>query len=130
MIFDDLKEIRELYEEGEIPEPEELSGEYYVVAPWFPWFSLAALKHRKDVGDGGEGDNVLAGGFRFGHFVLENDGDSLLINYDNDENMKPIRGVRDRLRRLPDGRIVGKLFYEVFGKEVFLMFFEMVPKED
>ena len=32
MIFDDLKEIKELYEEGEIPDPEELSGEFYVTA--------------------------------------------------------------------------------------------------
>jgi len=130
MIFDDLKEIEELYSQGEIPEPEELSGEYYVVAPWFPWFSLELLKHRKDVRDGGEGDNVLSGDFRFGRFALERESDALLINYDNDENPAHIRRVIDRIRRLPDGRLVGKLYYRVFGSEVFIMFFEMRKKEE
>jgi len=130
MIFDKLKEIEEQYEMGEVPDPDELSGEYYVVAPWFPWLSLEPLKHRKDVGPGGEGDNVLAGDFRFGHFVLEEESGSLLINYDLEENKAPMRGVVDRIRRLPDGRLVGKLYYRILGREVFLMYFEMRPKEN
>ncbi len=39
-----------------------------------------------------------------------------------------MRGVVDRLRRLPDGRLVGKLYYKLFGQEIFLMFFEMRKK--
>ena len=128
MFLDEIKDLEEQYEMGEAPDPDELSGEYYVVVPWFPWLSLEPLKHRKAVGDGGLGDNVLLGDMRFGHFELEREDDSLLINYDREENQRVMRGVVDRLRRLPDGRIIGKLYYRILGREVFLMFFEMRPK--
>ncbi len=127
-MFDDLKEIESLYEQGEIPSPEDLRGEYFVVVPWFPWFSLELLKHRKDVAPDGTGDNVIEGGLRFGHFVLEKDSDSLLINYDVDENVEVMKRVVDRIRRLPDGRLVGRLFYRILGQEVPLLYFEMRPK--
>jgi len=125
MIFDTLRTLEEQYEQGEIPEPEELSGEYRVVVPWFPWLSLAMLKHRKAVGRIGVGDNVLAGGFRFGHFRLRKEAGWLLIDYDLADNPGVMRRVVDRVRRLPDGRLVGKLFYRLPGREQFLMFFEM-----
>ena len=131
MIFDNLKELEQLYEAGTAPEPDELDGEFYVVVPWFPWTSLELLKHRKSADFTGEGDNVLLDGtIRFGHFRLEKEGDSLLINYDVPENKAVMRGVIDRLRRLEDGRLVGKLYYKIFGQEVFLMYFEMRKKED
>jgi len=129
MIFDDLKEIERLYDEGVVPEPEELEGEFYVVVPWFPWFSLEALKHRKSADSSGEGDNVILDGMSFGHFRLEKEGDALLINYDQPENSIVMKGVVDRVRRLEDGRIVGKLYYKILGAEVFLMFFEMRKKD-
>lgn len=125
-----LKELEEMYEDGSAIEPEELDGEYFVVVPWFPWLSLEPLKHRKVVEYGGGGDNVLLDNVRFGRFKLEKQGDSLLIDYDQEENSPVMRGVVDRLRRLSDGRIVGKLYYKVFGREVFLMYFEMRPKRD
>ena len=130
MLFKKLKEIEEQYEMGEAPDPDELSGEYYVTAPCFPWFSLEPLKHRKDVGLEGEGENVMAGGMRFGNFQLVKEDDSLLIDYDLDENAAHMRRVVDRIRRTPDGRLIGKLHYRLFGEEVFLLYFEMVPKED
>mgnify|MGYP001592271638 CR=1 FL=1 len=55
MKFNELRELEEQYRQGTAPDADELSGEYYVVAPWFPWFSLEPLKHRKAVGEGGEG---------------------------------------------------------------------------
>lgn len=126
-MFSKLKEIERLYEQGEIPEPGELSGEYDVVTPWFPWLSLEALKHRKAVEPGGEGDNVLGNGLRFGHFALRKEDDWLLIDYDRDDNPRVLRGVLDRIRRLPDGRLIGKLYYRVLGQEIFLLYFEMRP---
>ena len=125
-----LKEVEELYEEGTIPEPEDLEGEFYVVAPWFPWVSFELLKHRKDAGVDGEGDNVLLRDIRFGRFQLEKDDSALLINYDLPENPGVMRRVIDRVRRLPDGRIVGKLYYRILGRKVFIMYFEMRRKED
>ena len=130
MFFNDLKELEEQYEQGTVPEPGDLSGEYYVVAPWFPWVSLEPLKHRKDVGADGSGDNVVLKDTRFGYFKLETESGALLIDYDQPENNPIMRGVIDRLRKLPDGRIIGKLYYKIFGQEVFLMYFEMKPKEE
>lgn len=130
MIFDTLKELEEQYDLGTVPEPEDLEGEFYVVVPWFPWTSLELLKHRKATVPGGEGDNVLLDGIRFGHFRLEKQDEWLLIDYDQPENTPVMRGVIDRMRKLPDGRLVGKLYYKVFGQEIFLMFFEMRKKED
>lgn len=129
MIFDELKELEEQYEQGTIPDADELSGEYYVVVPWFPWLSFELLKHRKAVGAGGEGDNVLLKGLRFGHFKLEKEEDALLIDYDLPENRRIMQRVVDRLRWLPDGRLVGKLYYRILGRKVFIMFFEMRLKE-
>jgi hypothetical protein len=124
----ELRELSEQYEKGSIPVPAELSGEYSVVVPWFPWISFAALKHRKAVGAAGGGDNILLGNLRFGRFRLESQEASLLINYDLSANTPIMRRVVDRVRRLPDGRLVGKLFYRVLGREVPLFFFEMRPK--
>jgi len=129
MIFDDLKELEKQYAGGTIPEPEELDGEFYVVVPWFPWLSLEPLKHRKSADVSGEGDNVILDNIRFGHFRLEKELDALLIDYDQSENSPVMRGVVDRIRRLPDGRLVGKLYYKVLGVEVFLFFFEMRKKD-
>ena len=129
MILGKLKEIENLYNKGEIPEPKELEGEFYVVVPWFPWFSFEILKHRKSAKSTGEGDNILLKNIKFGHFKLEKEEDALLINYDQPENSFIMRVVIDRVRRLPDGRIVGKLYYKIFGQKVFLMFFEMRKKE-
>jgi len=126
-MFETLRRLEEQYGRGGVPEPGELSGAYRVRVPWFPWLSLALLKHRKDVGAGGQGDNVLAGGLRFGRFVLRKEPAWLLIDYDIPANRRVMRRVVDRVRRLPDGRLVGKLFYRLPGREVFLMFFEMKP---
>jgi hypothetical protein len=128
MFIDQLKEIERLYDEGSVPEPEELEGEFYVVVPWFPWFSLELLKHRKSADIAGDGENLILDGVSFGKFRLEKGSDSLLIDYDQPENGAVMRGVVDRLRRLPDGRLVGKLYYKLFGQEIFMMFFEMRKK--
>ena len=128
--FKKLKELEELYKQGEALEPENLRGEYYVVVPWFPWLSLEIMKHRKAVDADYKGDNVILKGTRFGHFQLEMKNDHLLINYDQPENSMVLRRVIDRIRRLPDGRIVGKLYYRIPGREIFLMFFEMRKKMD
>jgi len=125
MIWETLRNLQELYGRGTVPELEDLSGEYRVVVPWFPWFSLAMLKHRKAVGQTGEGYNLLAGGFRFGRFRLRKEAGWLLIDYDLPVNTGVMRRVVDRVRRLPDGRLVGKLHYRILGREPFLMFFEM-----
>lgn len=130
MLLKKVKEIEEAFEMGEAIRADELSGEYYVVVPWFPWFSLEPLKHRKDVGEGGAGANVLAGGMRFGNFELVEDDGALLIDYDQQGNGPAMRGVVDRLRRIEDGRIIGRLSYRIFGQETFLMYFEMVPKDE
>ncbi len=130
MLFKKVKEIEEAYEMGEPISQEDLSGEYYVVVPWFPWLSLELLKHRKSVGEDGNGANVIAGGLRFGDFELVEEDDALLIDYDQPGNGFAMRGVVDRLRKLDDGRIIGKLSYKVLGKEVFLMYFRMVPKDE
>lgn len=128
MFFSQVKEIEEQYEQGEVPEPEELEGEFYVVVPWFPWLSLELLKHRKSADSFGEGDNLILKDTRFGHFRLEKESDSLLIDYDLEENSPVMRGVVDSIRKLPDGRIIGKLFYRVLGNKIFIMFFEMKKK--
>jgi len=130
MIFDDLKELERLYEEGTIPEPEELEGDFYVVVPWFPWISFELFKHHKSADSSGEGDNVMLDSIRFGHFVLDKQADSLLINYDLPENSFIMRGVVDKVRRLADGRIIGKLYYKILGQEVFIEYFEMRKKTD
>lgn len=127
MLFSKVKEIERLYDQGEIPGPEDLSGEYYVIVPWFPWLSLEVFKHRKAVEPGGQGDNVLGGGFHFGSFELRKEDDWLLIDYDRDDNPQIVRGVLDRIRRLPDGRLIGKLYYRVLGQDIFLLYFEMRP---
>ena len=124
----ELRMLGEQYERGTVPAPAELRGEYSVVVPWFPWISFAALKHRKAVGPGGGGDNILLGNLRFGRFRLDGQEGSLLINYDLPANTAAMRRVVDRIRRLPDGRLVGKLYYRVLGREVPLFFFEMRPK--
>ena len=130
MLFESMKDVEKLYDGGETPEPEELEGEFYVVAPWFPWFSLELFKHRKSADAFGEGDNVMLDNIRFGRFRLEKECDALLINYDQPENSAVMKGVVDRVRRLPDGRLVGKLYYKLLGQEVFLMYFEMRKKAD
>lgn len=129
MLFPKAREIADLYEQGQTPEPEELQGEYYVKVPWFPWLSLEALKHRKDVEPGGDGDNVIGGGFRFGSFTLCKEDDALLIDYDNQDNPQVMRRVIDRIRRVPDGRLIGKLNYRLFGDQFFILYFEMQPVE-
>lgn len=130
MIFRELIELEKQYRKGTIPEPEDLSGEYYVVAPCFPWVSFKALRHRKAIEVGGNGDNVLLKGFRFGRFNLEKQEEALLIDYDLPGNSIAMRRVVDKLRKLPDGRIVGKLYYRVLGRQLFLMFFEMIRREE
>ena len=129
MILSELRNLEKDFEQGTIPEPGELQGEHYVVVPWFPWVSLEPLKHRKKVSEDGTGINVLLDGFQFGHFNLEKEPDSLLISYDNPENPRVIRGAIDRVRRLPDGRLVGKTYFRILGREIFFIFFELRPKE-
>jgi len=128
MIFDSLKELEKQYEDGTIPEPEELEGDFYVTAPWFPWISFELFKHHKSADAFGEGDNVMLDSIRFGHFRLEKESDALLINYDQPENSAILKGVVDRVRKLPDGRIIGKLYYKILGQEVFIEYFEMKKK--
>jgi hypothetical protein len=123
----ELRDLSDQYDKGTVPAAAELLGEYSVVVPWFPWISFAPLKHRKAVGPGGDGENILLGNLRFGGFRLERQEGSLLINYDLSPNNPIMRRVVDRLRRLPDGRLVGKLYYRVLGREVPLFFFEMRP---
>lgn len=127
MISRSLQQLDALYDQAAVPEPEELRGEYRVVVPWFPWFSLAWLRHRKFVGKTVDGCNLLAGGLRFGRFRLTREPAWLLIDYDLPQNSGVMRRVVDRVRRLPDGRLVGKLHYRILGREPFLMFFEMRP---
>jgi hypothetical protein len=129
MIFDEIRELEKSYSEGTIPEAADFEGEFYVVVPWFPWFSLELLKHRKAADSLGEGDNIILDNIRFGRFRLEKEQDALLINYDQPENPPVMKGVIDRMRRLADGRLVGKLYYKILGREVFIMFFEMRKKE-
>jgi hypothetical protein len=128
MIFDKIKELEEQYVEGTVPEPEELTGDFYVLVPWFPWLSLELFKHHKSADAFGEGDNVMLGGIRFGHFRLEKESDALLINYDQQENSPVMKGIVDRVRRLPDGRLIGKLYYKILGQEIFIEYFEMKKK--
>ena len=126
MRFSRVKEIERLFDQGDIPGPEELAGEHYVVVPWFPWLSLEVFKHRKSVQTPDQGDNVAAG-FHFGRFTLRKEEEWLLIDYDNEQNPRVLRGVIDRIRRVSDGRLIGKLYYRVMGREFFVMYFEMRP---
>lgn len=128
MIFSEVRELEKLYEQGTIPEAGELQGEYYVLVRWFPWLSLELLKHRKVVADG-SGENRMLKNINFGKLKLEKEDESLLIDYDQPENSFFMKRVVDKLRRLPDGRLLGKLYYRVLGREVFIMFFEMRPKD-
>ncbi len=128
MIFSQAKEVAEQYERGSIPDPDELSGEYSVVVPWFPWVSLEPFKHRKSFETGGQGSNVVLNGFRFAPFKLMKESDSLLIDYDSPGNPSILRGLLDRLRRLPDGRLIGRTTYRILGREVFLLYFELRPE--
>ena len=129
MFLNEVKELTRQYEQGSVPAPGDLSGKYAVLVPWFPWLDLRLLGHCKAVIGSGRGTNVLLGRLRFGQFVLREDGQSLLIDYDVPGNLPHMRRVVDRIRRLPDGRLVGRLNYRLLGREVFLMFFEMRPRE-
>ncbi len=54
--------------------------------------------------------------------------DSLLVDYDSPENPSVLRRMLDRLRRLPDGRLVGRTTYRILGWEVFILYFELRPE--
>ncbi len=128
MIINELRELNSQYEQhGTIPEPEDFSGEYYVTAPSFPWISLKPLNHRKEIIGKNTGSNVLLNKIRFGAFELKKDEDSLRIDYNQPENPLLLRKAIDNVKILPDGRIIGKLFYKVLGRKIFILFFEMKP---
>lgn len=129
MVFDSVRKLNEMYKEGVMPEPEELEGEQYVTVPVFPWVSFAPLKHLKDTDTNGEGANVMMKRFRFGRYNLVKKGDYLLVDYKQEENSRFMRGVVDRLRRIPDGRIIGRMYYHIFGREVFVSWFEMAKRD-
>ncbi len=128
MIINELRELNSLYEKhGTIPKPEDFSGEYYVTAPCFPWISFRHLNHRKEIKEKNCGSNVLLNKIRFGRFELKKDQDSLRIDYDQPENPLLIRKVIDNVKVLPNGRIIGKLFFKIPDRKIFILFFEMKP---
>ena len=127
MPFSNYRKLKESYNDGETPAPDELQGEYFVTAPAFPGLSLGLLRHRKNVDPDGEGENLLLDDFRFGKFVLDERDEALVSDNDNDENTIMLRGVGEKIRRIEDGRLIGKRYYKMRGKGIFLMLFEMEP---
>ena len=130
MIFKELREFDRLYEqEGSIPEPEKVSGEYYVITPCFPWISLKHLKHRKVIEEKNAGANLILNNLCFGKFELKKENDALVIDYNQPQNSFLMRNVIDKVKLLDDGRFLGKLYYNLLGRKLFVLFFEMKPKE-
>ena len=112
------------YRKGQAPHPKDLASEYAIHVPCFPWVSLSPLRHKKHFSDQ-HGNNKLLGMISFGDFSVRHEDRDLVIDYDVPQNWSPSRRLIDRVRKTPDGRLIGILAIRISGQEIPLTFFEM-----
>jgi hypothetical protein len=127
------RELEPIFDAAAVPEPSELAGEYTVDMltrlPTLKW-----MGHRKSffVQDGQPaGHNLLLGGWVWGRFVLKSGecgdrGDTaLFIDYGQPGNSFVSRPMRDYVRRVGDGLYLGRLYYKLGRRRLFLGFFAL-----
>ena len=128
------EELTEVFGLSEIPEINELNGEYRVDMLTGPIPNMRGIGHRKIfAGTNGavRGCNIVFSKARWGDFFLEKAACSdpgelpaLLINYDVPENGCVTKRIRDQVRRLDEyGHYLGRFYMTLFGKPRFLAYF-------
>jgi hypothetical protein len=140
----DLSELHALYDEGTVPDEEDVHGEMrgLVLAGrgigrtrlWRRAANLAPWAGMRVEGSGG----VNHIGFppfvfdRYGfesHVEREGDGGALVLDYDVEENPYALRRLEERLRGIEDGLFLGKSYLRVGGGSVFLHYYAVESAE-
>lgn len=127
------RELELVFDSAPAPEASELSGAYTVdMLTRLP--SLKWLGHRKRffVLEGRPaGHNLLFCGWVWGRFILkpgecgDRGGPALFIDYGQAGNSFVTRPMRDYVRRVGDGHYLGRLYYQLGRRRLFLGFFAL-----
>lgn len=127
------RELETVFDAAPAPEPSELAGEYTVdMLTRLP--SLKWMGHRKRFFalDGGPaGHNLLFRGWVWGRFALrdgecsDRGGPALFIDYDRSANSFVSRPMLDYVRWIGEGLYLGRLYYQLGRRRLFLGFFAL-----
>ncbi len=128
--------LKEAFAAGETPDPNELRGRFVVrlvtgIGPDIRFFGH--LKFFPDeVEESGGGFNRFWGGMRIGNFKINvqqsilGDGEEILkINYNRPGNPFFIRALNDELKKVGQGRFLGRGVFLVFGKAFNSFYFSL-----
>ena len=125
------RQLREMYDQGALPSPDEFAGEYAVDILTGPVPSGRVFGHRKRYTvEGGhrENCNVLFRNSRFGYFRLaESTVGQRCAVFDYDDRRNTIlRRMRDHVRRVGDGAYLGSYNLLIGGRLRLVGYFSMV----
>jgi len=138
----DLRELHALYEEGEVPNEDDVRGEmrgltlagrgvartrlWRRAANLAPWAGMRIDEH----------DGVNHVGFpplvtdRYGfetYVERGKDGGALVLDYDVEENPYALRRLEEHLREIEEGLFLGRSYLRVGGRRVFLHYYAVEP---
>lgn len=127
------KKLNDVFQNAEAPDRSHLNGEYRVNILMLPGYGI--FGHRKVFfyeNGAISGYNILFSK-RWGRFTVEESGTAppnllnvAVINYERGENSSLIRRIRDYIRYVQnDDLYIGKAYYRVFGKTIFLGYFTL-----
>jgi len=142
----DLSELHALYDEGELPDEEDIHGElrgevlagrgigrtrlWRRAANLAPWAGM-----RIDTDDGGGVNHIGFPPLVFDRYGFETyvekdrEGGALVLDYDVEGNPYALRRLEERLREIEDGLFLGKSFVRVGGRRVFLHYYAVESAE-
>ncbi len=140
----DLSELYALYEEGEVPDEEDVRGEmrgltlagrgvartrlWRRAANLAPWAGMR-IEDRGGVNHVGYPPLVFD---RYGfetYVERDKEGGALVLDYDMEENPYALRRLEERLREIEDGLFLGRSYLRVGGRRVFLHYYAVEPAE-
>ena len=140
----DLSELHALYDEGEVPDEDDIHGEmdgltlagrglartrlWRRTANLAPWAGM-----RIDTEDGGVNHigfpPLVFDRYGFESYVeRDKKAGALVLDYDLKENPYWIRRLKERLREIEDGLFLGKSYLRVGGRRAFLHYYAVEPE--
>ena len=138
----DLSELHAVYDEGTVPDRDDVSGEMRGMvlagrgigrtrlwrrgANLTPW---AGIRIDDEGGTNRVGfPPVVFDRYGFEKYVeRDEEGGALVLDYDIVENPYALRRLEERLREIEDGLFLGKSYLRVGGRSVFLHYYAVEP---
>lgn len=138
----DLSELHALYEEGEVPDEDDVRGEmrgltlagrgvartrlWRRAANLAPW---AGMRMNDDGGVNHVGfPPLVLDRYNFETYVeRDKEGGALVLDYDVPENPYALRRLEERLREIEDDLFLGKSYLRLGGRRVFLHYYAVEP---